>query len=325
MQPGRLQPGRLLPDRVYAPYFEGWTNDRLPVVAAQSGARYFTLAFLKAARPGSCVLTWNGSRRQTIAQGRFVSQIATLRSMGGDVIPSFGGYSADNRGTEIADSCTSVRQIASGYESVVTRYRVSRLDMDVEGRSLSNKAGIARRNQALRLLQQWAARTHHRVQIVFTLGVEPGGLPDNGLAVLRSAVAHGVRFTAVNIMAFDYYNGRARRPSQMGTEALSALRATHRQLASIYPQLSDGRLWQMEGITLLPGIDDVPGKTEITYPGSATAVLDFARTAGFPLISIWAIQRDNGRCPGTAGSQSCAGIRQSTWVFSHLLESYTSR
>lgn len=157
--------GHPLPGRVYAPYFEAWTNDRLPVVAAHSGARYLTLAFLQTVRRGSCVLTWNGFRGQTIAQGRYLKQIARLRLMGGDVIPSFGGYSADHGGTEIADSCTSVTQIARAYESVVLRYGVTRLDMDVEDNSLNNKAGIARRSQALRLLQQWAARTHRTVQV----------------------------------------------------------------------------------------------------------------------------------------------------------------
>ena len=41
-----------------------------------------------------------------------------------------------------------------------------------------------------------------------------------------------------------------------------------------------------------------------------------------PLVSIWAIQRDNGGCPGTIDSNSCSGIHQSRWAFSHLLESY---
>ncbi len=69
--------------------------------------------------------------------------------MGGDVVPSFGGYSADQGGTEIADSCTSVPKIAKAYEKVVTTYGVTRLDMDVEAKSLSNKAGIARRSEAI--------------------------------------------------------------------------------------------------------------------------------------------------------------------------------
>jgi Glycosyl hydrolases family 18 len=314
-----------LPSRVYAPYFEAWTADRLPQVAARSGARYFTLAFLQTVRAGSCTLTWNGFRGQTIAQGRYTKQIVALRAMGGDVIPSFGGFSADHAHTEIADSCASVPQIAQAYESVVLRYHVTRLDMDVEDNSLGDKAGIARRSQALALLQGWASRTHHRVEIIFTLGVEPGGMPANCLAILKSAISSGVRFRAVNIMAFDYYNNYRRRPSHMGTEALSALQATHRQLARLFPHARSRRLWAMEGITLLPGIDDFPKKTEVTYLRNADEVLDFASSKGLPLISIWTIQRDNGGCPGVIDSNSCSGVRQPRWEFSHLLNGYRSR
>lgn len=138
-------------------------------------------------------------------------------------------------------------------------------------------------------------------------------------------MAYGVRFRAVNIMAFDYYNNFSREPSRMGAEALSALRATHRQLARLYPAVSSRRLWSMEGITLLPGVDDFPKKTEVTYLRDAATVLDFARTAGLPMISIWAIERDNGGCPGVIDSNSCSGVRQPRWAFSHLLESYQRR
>src|SRR5258708_25238198 len=41
------------------------------------------------------------------------SDIASLWAIGGDVIPTFGGYSADQSGTEIADSCTNVSQSAA--------------------------------------------------------------------------------------------------------------------------------------------------------------------------------------------------------------------
>jgi len=310
---------------VYAPYFETWTKDSIPVVARASGARYLTLAFLQTPKRGSCSVAWNGNRRQVVRPGgRYVGQIAQLRAMGGDVVPSFGGYSADQDGTEIADSCSSVPKIAHAYESVVTTYGVTRLDMDVEAASLGNQAGIARRSQALRLLQEWAARTHHRLQIIFTLGVEPWGLPANCLAVLKSAVAHGVRFT-VNIMAFDYYIKASRTGLEMGTEALKALYGTHHQLGRLYPGLSPPRLWAMEGITLLPGIDDYPKKTEVTYLSDARLVRNFARAHRLPLISIWAIQRDNGGCPGTIDSNSCSGIKQPRWAFSHLLESGPAR
>jgi hypothetical protein len=248
-----------------------------------------------------------------------VAQVRELRARGGDVIPSFGGYSADQGGTEIADSCRSVPRIARAYESVVTTYGVTRLDMDVEANSLGNAAGIARRSAALALLQDWAARAQRRVQITFTLGVEPWGLPANCLAVLKSAVAHGVRFT-VNIMAFDYYIKASQTGVQMGTAAIEALDGTHRQLGRLYPGLSQPRLWAREGITLLPGIDDYPKKTEVTYLGDTRRVARFARAHRLPLISIWAIQRDNGGCPGTIDANSCSGIHQPRWAFSHLLE-----
>ena len=36
-----------LPGRVFAPYFETWEPDTISGIAQQSGARYFTLAFLE--------------------------------------------------------------------------------------------------------------------------------------------------------------------------------------------------------------------------------------------------------------------------------------
>lgn len=316
--------GHRSPRLAYAPYFETWTTDSITTVARESGARYLTLAFLQTPKRGSCALAWNGYRKQLVRPGgKYVRQIAALRRTGGDVVPSFGGYSADQGGTEIADSCHSVRKIARAYESVVTTYGVTRLDMDVEANSLNNKAGIARRSEAIALLQHWAARTHRHVQIVLTLGVEPAGLPDNCLAIVKSAIAHGVKIAAVNIMAFDYYNSN--RASDMGTEAIEALDSAHWQLAHLFPRLSARQIWRMIGITLLPGIDDFPRKTEVTYLSEVQDILYYARQHPISLITIWAIQRDNGRCPGAIDSNSCSGIVQSRWAFSHLIESFTNR
>src|SRR5690242_9026279 len=161
----------LIPQHVYAPYFETWTRNNIPAIARKSGAHYLTLAFLQTPKKGSCQVAWDGVPRQIVKPGgRYVHQVRQLRVMGGDVVPSFGGFSADQGGTEIADSCTSVPKIAKAYENVVTTYGVTRLDMDVEANSLGNKAGIERRSEAIAMLQKWAARTHRTVQIVFTIG-----------------------------------------------------------------------------------------------------------------------------------------------------------
>ncbi len=317
---------RSLPRRVYAPYFEAWTSDSVATVARQSGARYLTLAFIQAAGKkgaAACTPTWNGNRKQPISAGRYLAQIARVRKLGGDVIPSFGGYSADQGGTEIADACHSVAAIARAYEQVITVYHVTRLDMDVEARSLTNRAGIERRSQAIALAQRWARACGIRLQIQFTIGIEPHGLDKQNLDVVRSAVAAGVRVSSVNLMVFDYYLGHETKPLDMGKLAIEAVSNAHRQLASVFPRLSWARVWHLEGMTLLPGIDDYPKKTEVTSLADAREMMRFARTHGMNFLSIWAIQRDNGGCPGAIDSNRCSGIMQATWAFSHLLEPYS--
>ncbi len=195
--------------------------------------------------------------------------------------------------------------------------------MDVEARSLTNPAGIARRSRAIAMAQRWASERGIRLQIQFTIGIEPTGLDKYNLGVVRSAVANGVRVSSVNLMVFDYYLAHEPEPLDMGKLAITAVLRAHRQLAGVLPALGPRRIWHLEGLTLLPGIDDYPKKTEVTYLHDAGAMLRFARAHSMSFLSIWAIERDNGRCPGVIDSNSCSGISQGTWDFSHLLEPYT--
>jgi hypothetical protein len=316
--------GPSLPAHVYAPYYETYLAPNTPglVATAQaSGANYLTLAFLQSTGKNSCSLDWNGLSSQPLTY--YASDIATLQQDGYNVIPSFGGYSADQGGTEIADSCTNVNSIAADYESVISTLGVTRLDMDVEAKSLNNTAGINRRNEAIALTEQWAAANGIPLQIQYTIPVEQYGLDPNGEAVLQNAVADGASVTSVNIMVFDYYIA-GEGTVDMGQAAINAATNTEAQLASIFPDLTTAQLWNMEGMTLLPGIDDYPKKTEVTSLTDAQTALNFAEQQGMNFISIWAIQRDNGGCPGTRDSNTCSGIAQNTWAFSQLLEPFTS-
>jgi hypothetical protein len=314
----------VLPAHVYAPYYETYLAPNTPSITATaqaSGAKYFSLAFLQATGKGSCSIDWNSNSSQPL--NYYNSDIASLRGLGGDVIPTFGGYSADEHGTEIADACTNDSQIAADYESVITTLGVTRLDMDVEAKSLNNTAGIDRRNKAIALTEQWAAANGIPLQIQYTLPVEQYGLDANGEAVLQNAVANGVTVSSVNIMVFDYYIA-GEGVVEMGTAAENAATNTHTQLESIFPTLTSAQIWNMEGMTMLPGIDDYPKKTEVTYEPDATTMLNFSQANNMNFLSIWAIQRDNGGCPGTRDSNTCSGIVQNTWDFSHILEPFTS-
>jgi hypothetical protein len=151
---------------------------------------------------------------------------------------------------------------------VITTLGVTRLDMDVEAKSLSDTAGIARRNQAIAMTEAWAASNGIPLQIQYTLPVEQYGLDPDGEAVLQSAVASEATVTSVNLMVFDYYIA-GEGTVNMGQAAVNAATNTHTQLASIYPSQSSAQLWNMEAMTLLPGIDDYPKKTEVTYLADA--------------------------------------------------------
>nr|WP_319347198.1 chitinase [Streptomyces sp. NY05-11A] len=313
-------PGRPMPPHVAAPYFEAWTGESPARLAAASGNKYLTLAFLRTATAGSCTAYWNGETDQPIARTTFGRDIATIQARGGNAIPSFGGWSADTTGTELADSCTSVDAIAKVYESLVTTYGITRIDLDVEGDSINNAAGIDRRNKAIAEVQRWADRTGRSVQFSYTLPTSTTGLEANGLALLQNAVDNGARVDVVNLMTFDYYDGATH---DMAADTETAAAGLHDQLAALYPKKRSARLWNMIGVIEMPGIDDF-GPEETFTPQDAVTVEKWAEAKKINTLSFWALQRDNGGCPGTAGSDSCSGIAQDTWHFSQAFEPFTN-
>jgi hypothetical protein len=307
------------PAHVFAPYFEAYAGNDPATLSQQSGAKYLTMAFIQAATKGSCTVYWDGDTGTPIGS-TFASSIATIRARGGDVIPSFGGYTADNTGTEIADSCTNVSSIAAAYENVITAYDVSRIDLDTEDNSLTNTAGIDRRNKAIKMVEDWAAANGRTVQFTYTLPTTTSGLASSGLNVLQNAVSNNARIDTVNIMTFDYYDGATH---EMANDTKSAAGGLHSQLAGLYPSKSSAQLWSMIGVTEMVGIDDF-GAAETFTTGDASTVLSWADSQGINQLSFWALQRDNGGCVGTGGSDSCSGISQSTWFFSQAFEPFTS-
>jgi glycosyl hydrolase family 18 (putative chitinase)/carbohydrate binding protein with CBM5/12 domain len=316
---GTAQAATPLPDHVFAPYFESWTGQSPAAQAAASGAKNLTMAFLQTPTKGSCTVYWNGATSTPVADSVFGSDIDTIRAAGGDVIPSFGGYSADTAGTEIADSCTNVDQIAAAYEKVVTTYDVTRLDMDVEVDSLNRTAAIDRRNKAIKKVEDWAAANGRTLQISYTLPTTTHGLAAGGLAVLRNAVDNGTRVDVVNIMTFDYYDNATH---DMGQDTMTAAQGLHDQLAQLHPGTSDAGLWGMVGVIEMPGVDDF-GPAETFTLDDAHQVADWATAKGVDTLSFWALQRDNGGCPGGGAQDGCSGIEQGTWDFTHIFAPFT--
>ncbi|MFG2680808.1 glycosyl hydrolase family 18 protein [Streptomyces sp. NPDC048392] len=317
---GTAEAGTPLPDRVFAPYFEAWTGESPAALAAQSGAKHLTMAFLQTATAGSCTPYWNGDTSMPVARSTFGGDFDTIQANGGDVIPSFGGYTADTTGTEIADSCTDVQQIAAAYEKVITTYDVTRLDMDIEIDSLDNTAGIDRRNKAVKLVQDWAAANGRAIEISYTLPTTTHGLADNGVALLENAVRNGTRVDVVNLMTFDYYDNQRH---DMAGDTRTAAQGLHDVLARLHPDRSSAQLWNMIGVIEMIGVDDF-GPAETFTLDNARTVYDWALETGVNTLSFWALQRDNGSCAGGGAADDCSGIRQNTWDFSHVFAPFTS-
>jgi hypothetical protein len=120
--------------------------------------------------------------------------------------------------------------------------------------------------------------------------------------------------------AFDYYLGTKQ---DMVADTETAAAGLFGQLRSLYPATPDRQLWHMIGVTEMPGIDDF-GPDETFSTANAVTILNWARRQGIGLISFWALQRDNGGCPGTKGANTCSGVTQPTWYFSHVFEHFTS-
>lgn len=313
--------GKPLPYRIFAPYFAMWDlgGGGLAAQSQAAGTTYLSLAFLQTPAAGSCTADWNGDPSEPISQSTFGADIAAIQAQGGDVIPSFGGYSADTTDTDLADSCTDVQAIAGVYESLITTYGISRIDLDVEADSLNDTAGINRRNQAIALTERWAAWHHRQIQFSYTIPSNPTGLTASGLAVLQSAIASGAQISTVNAMTFDYYFGTQQ---DMLADTESAGSALVTQLQGLYPWLSQRQLWHMVGITEMPGIDDF-GADETFATTDAAPLLQWADQQGIGFLSFWDLQRDNGGCPGTKGASDCSGVAQPTWFFSHTWEPFT--
>jgi hypothetical protein len=307
------------PQHLFAPYYEMYdSSTNMVTVSRQSGARYLSLAFLQTNAPGSCTAYWNGDTSLPIAASSYGNDIKAIQAAGGNVVPSFGGYAADTSGTELADSCTNVAAIAKVYESLITTYHVSRIDLDVEGNSVTNTAGINRRNEAVAMTEAWAAAYHVPIQFSYTIPTFPTGLPSAEQAVLKNAVADKARIATVDIMTFDYYLGTTQ---NMLTDAENAATALVKFLGTLYPSDSRHQLWHMVGETQMPGIDDY-GTAETFTKADAPALVEWSKQHGLGFMSFWASQRDNGGCPGTKGAGTCSGLVQTTWFFSHIFEQF---
>jgi hypothetical protein len=295
------------PAHVVAPYVDaGLSNTTLTSVASSTGDKFFTLAFVDGANCSWSM--YNTSSWQT--------QIADLRAAGGDVSVSFGGWTTDNGGTDLGNTCSSAGAAATQMENVVTTFNLTHIDFDIEAVALSNHADVDRTNQALALVRSWASGAGRSLSISYTLPAFPTGLSSDGQYVLNSGRSAGFTPDVVNVMAMDYGTSG----TEMGTAANQAMDGAASQVASTYgTSLAQG--YAMLGVTPMIGQNDSAG--EIFTLSDAFTVESHAAAEGIAGLSFWSEGRDNGGCVGqTTASSTCSGVSQGTGAFTSAFEPF---
>jgi hypothetical protein len=294
---------RPLTTRVVAPYIDTTLGFDMVRMAALTGVRNYTLAFLVSG--GGCSAVWGDQARFPL--GYYNEQISALRSMGGDVIPSFGGYN----GIELAQACGSADALQNAYQQVIDAYQLTWIDFDIEdgpSGAIRDGAANARRNAALVGLQA----ANPNLKITMTLPVATTGLTAAGQTLLRDAKCAGVSLSSIAILAMNYGGTQA----DMGGVTVTASNATLSQLATL--GLSSVKL----GITVMAGVNDVAG--EVFSLADTDTLVTYAKgNSNVGLLSMWSANRDNGGCPSVSTAQSiCSGIAQTEFAFANKLNAF---
>ncbi|QBJ89063.1 chitinase [Streptomyces seoulensis] len=285
-----------------APYlYNGWGSPPSPTtIMNATGVKWFTLAFVLS--NGTCNPQWDGGRPLT--GGVDQQTINTVRGAGGDVIPSFGGYS----GNKLESSCTSASALAGAYQKVIDAYRLKAIDIDLEADAYSNATVQQRTVDALRTVKA----NNSGIKVYVTIGTGQSG-PDTGL--IKRAADSGLQVDSWTIMPFDFGGAG----QNMGTLTTRAAEGLKNALKSAYGY-SDDQAYRGMGISSMNGITD---DNETVTPADFQTILGYAQQHHLARLTFWSANRDRPCSGGYPNDDTCSGVSQSAWQFTGIFAKYT--
>lgn len=317
-----------VPASSFAPYVDVTATPEFafedPAVSASTN---LVLGFVVSSPGSACQPSWGGAYSlAAAASGMDLDRrIARLRQRGGEVSVSFGGAA----NSELGIGCRDIGQLATAYRSVIDRYSVGSIDLDIEGATASTPAVAARRAMAIQQVQQAEAAAGRPITVWLTLPVDASGLSSQGRVVLDAMLAAHVDLAGVNGMTMDY--GQPLAPGQsMADAGALALTALQQQLRAAYATagsaLTAEQAWQRIGATPMIGQNDIANQRfELT---DATALIAFARQQKLRRVSMWSVNRDKPCGPNYANvevvSDNCSGVSQSLGAFTKVFSAFSN-
>lgn len=185
--PRNNPPGNTSPSGVvFAPYLMPGNDFAQRFIAV--GGKFITAAFIN----------WNGNIYWDSGDPDR-NMIAQLRSKGGDIVLSTGGYSGNRDNAEPALQGGTSQQIYQRYKAMVDSYKANYLDLDIEIGKESQADTYQKRNDALVLLQ----RDYPNLKLSYTLPCDPSGI-GGSLGLIKDAAAKGLFIDCVRSMIFDF-------------------------------------------------------------------------------------------------------------------------
>jgi chitinase len=286
------------------------------------------LSFIVAGADDPCAPTWGGyyTLDEAATELELDRRIAQLRLTGGNARVSFGGQA----NSELSVACTDPQALVAAYQSVVDRYELTAVDLDIEGAALDDAASLARRAEAITQVQDRVKADGGTLAVWLTLPVDTNGLTETGLQAARVMLDGGVDLAGINGMTMNF--GATRDSGDAMSDAvIESATALHGQVQALLDaagtSLGSTEAWSRVGITPMIGQNDTPG--EVFDIGDAERVNTFARGVGVGLLSMWSANRDS-TCKRplpvviAVVQTSCSGIDQEGISFASVLADKTS-
>jgi Glycosyl hydrolases family 18 len=296
-------------------YFMPLENNPQDITSAinASGVKNYNLAFVLDS--GGCTPAWGGDANHKVSSDTTVTAVVNaVRAEGGDVAVSFGGYN----GVELGATCGGASGLAAAYQSVITKYNLTRIDLDYEGDDLD--ANTAVRFGAIKILEDNARAAGRALHVSLTVPMTTVGFPGSGTDELRAAIAAGAAFDIINIMAFDY--GLTNAGDQV-TSVEMVTAAAQGQLKSIYGW-DDATAWGHLGLQLMNGHTDQP--SELFTLSTFQSLLGYVQSKHVGWFSYWSLNRDRACDPSVPhnwADGACSSVSQNPYDFSKIIAQYT--
>ncbi|MBA2392512.1 MAG: RICIN domain-containing protein [Ktedonobacteraceae bacterium] len=288
-----------------APYVMPLANNPpgLTNVMSATGAKAFTLAFVVA--NGGCTPAWESDAGlDNVSSDTQVAPIINgVRSAGGDVVVSFGGYG----GTKLGETCGSAQATANAEQTVISKYGLNAIDLDLEEPEYENTNAINNELGAAKILQA----NNPNLYISITIPGTTSGTGYFGQSLLTAAKTLGFTPNNFGIMPFDGgFNG--------ANSQISALQSFNTILMNTFGW-SSSTAYAHEGFSGMNGRTD---SAEYFYQADFQTVLTFAESNHLARYTFWALNRDrqcnpvdnNGTLSGT-----CSSVAQGDWDFTKIV------